>query len=269
MVGPLKGQPGKFGHAALFCQSYRCRRCCNPKLKKVRARIAVIATEHKLQRMATLTLDPKRIPKGQRTDRYIRECWREMRVSLARKFGKSIPFVGVLEFQRNGTAHLHLLVGQYISQAWLSRAWAAIGGGKIVDIRWVDVHRVSAYLSVYLAGDKVQKTLELLPKRARIFTTARCIVLWGKKVKSGWRMLHADLSELADVIPGVSNMRFTAVEDLKPFGLEMLSFFESPPCQLTVGFRDVFDVLRAALPVWNQKVSHGKPGEVVQLKPKG
>ena len=141
-VGPVKGQPGKFGHAALFCQSYRCRRCRNPKLRKVRARIAQIATEHKLQRMATLTLDPKRIPKGERTDRYIRECWREMRVSLARKFGKSIPFVGVLEFQKNGNAHLHLLVGQYISQTWLSRAWAAIGGGKFLVRRSARLSRI-------------------------------------------------------------------------------------------------------------------------------
>jgi hypothetical protein len=269
VVGPLKGKPGKFGHKALFCQSYRCRRCCNPKLKKVRARIAEIATEHKLQRMATLTLDPKRIPKGKRTDRYLRECWREMRVSLARKFGKSLPFVGVLEFQKNGNAHLHLLVGQYIPQAWLSRAWASIGGGKVADIRYVDVHRVSAYLSVYLAGDKVQKTLELLPKRARIFTTARSIVLWGKKVKSGWRMMRRDVSELLGVIPNPSEMRFTAVEDLKAFRLELLSYFEAPICDLSVGYRDVLAVLRAALPVWNEKVSHGKPGEVVKLKPIG
>ena len=81
--------------------------------------------------------------------------------------------------------------------------------------------------------------------------------MWGKKVKSGWRMLHADVSELVDLISNITNMRFTAVEDLKPFGLEMLSYFESPPCDLTVGFRDVLAVLRAALPVWNAKVSHG------------
>jgi hypothetical protein len=133
--------------------------------------------------MATLTLDPKRVPRGQRTDRYIRECWREMRVSLARKYGKSLPFVGVLEFHKNKAAHLHVLLGCYIPQAWLSAAWAAVGGGRIVDIRYVDVHRVSAYLSVYLAGDKVIQTLELLPKRARIFTTSRSIVLWGKEGK--------------------------------------------------------------------------------------
>jgi hypothetical protein len=192
-----------------------------------------------------------------------------MRVSLARKFGKSIPFVGVLEFQKNGTAHLHLLVGQYISQVWLSRAWAAIGGGKIVDIRYVDIHRVSAYLSVYLAGDKVSKTLELLPKRARIFTTARSIVLWGRKRKTGWKLFALDVSQLMGIIGNASDVRFTAVDDLKPFNLEMLTYFESPPRPMTVGFADAFDVLRAALPIWNQKVSHGKPGEVVKLKPKG
>jgi len=269
VIGPVKGKPGQYGHKALFCQSYRCRRCRNPKLKKVRARIAEIATQHKLQRMATLTLDPKRIPKGERTDRYLRECWRKMRVSLARKFGESVAFVGVLEFHKSGIAHLHLLVGRFISQAWLSDAWASIGGGKIVDIRYVDVQRVSSYLSVYLAGDKVSKTLELLPKRARIFTTARSIVLWGKRVKTGWRMVQSDVSALLEMVPNVTHMRFTAVEDLKPFGLEMLSYFEAPICDLAVGFRDVFAVLRAALPVWNQKVSHGKPCEVRKLKPIG
>jgi len=269
VVGPVKGKPGKFGHKAVFCQSYRCKRCQAPKLKKVRARIAQIATEHKLTRMATLTLDPKRIPKGQRTDRYLRECWRKMRVSLAREFGESIKFVGVLEFQKNGNAHLHLLIGRYISQRWLSDAWASIGGGRIVDIRYVDVHRVSAYLSAYLAGGKVSETLKLLPKRARIFTTARSIVLWGRKKKTGWKLFALDVTQLMNIIGNPSEVRFTAVEDLKPFNLEMLSYFESPPCPMTVGFADAFDVLREALPIWNQKVSHGRPGEVVKLKPKG
>jgi hypothetical protein len=48
----------------------------------------------------TMTLDPKR--KHKRTDRSIRDCWRKMRVSLAREFKGSLPFVGVLEFQKNG-----------------------------------------------------------------------------------------------------------------------------------------------------------------------
>jgi hypothetical protein len=45
-------------------------------------------------------------------------------------------------------------------------------------------------------------------------------------------------------------VRFEAVEDLKPFGLELLSYFESPPLQEALGNRDVITVLKAAIPVW-------------------
>ena len=173
-----------------------------------------------------------------------------MRVLLMRKFGKTLPFVGVLEFQKNGNAHLHLLVGQYIPQAWLSYAWQSIGGGRYVDIRFVDVHRVAAYLSKYLTGDKIEHTLRLLPRRARIFTTARCIVLWGKKEKSGWRLRRADIGVLLDAADNPTNVRFEAVEDLKPFGLEMLIYFESPPCAAAIGNRDVITVLNEAIPFW-------------------
>jgi len=258
VVGPIKGQPGKYGYACLFCGSYRCNRCRKPKLKKVRKRISEIAAEHKLTRMATLTLDPKKLSATDRkhTDRYIRELWRLMRVYLSRRWGKgkSLPFVGVLEFQKNGNAHLHVLLGQYIPQKWLKRAWQSIGGGQHVDIRFVDVHRVAAYLSKYLAGDKVLNTLALLPKRARIFTTARSIVLWPKKEKSGWRLRREDIGELLDTVENPSNVKFTAVEDLKAYGLELLSSFESPPCATAFGSLDVIPALRKALPFWQMPV---------------
>jgi hypothetical protein len=265
VVGAVKGKPGTFGHKTLFCQSYRCDRCRKPKLRRVRARISEIAQEHKLTRMATLTLDPKRIPSSDkaRTDRYIRECWRKMRVLLARQFNGSLSFVGVLEFQENGNAHLHGLIGQYIAHQWLSLAWQSIGGGKIVDIRYVDVHRVSAYLTVYLAGEKVAQTLELLPKRARIFTTSRSIVLWGKKKTRGWWLRKEELSALYDAVENPSNVKFEAVEDLKPFGLELLSYFESPPSFAAIGERDIFRVLRAAVKSWKEKrFSLEQSGEV-------
>ena len=268
IAGPVPGKPGKYGVRCLFCGSYRCKRCRPGKVKRVRARFAEIAREHKLQRMVTLTLDPKIIPARYRgrTDRYIRELWRMMRVLLMRKFGKTLPFVGVLEFQKNGNAHLHLLVSQYIPQAWLSKAWQSIGGGKIVDIRFVDVHRVSSYLSVYLAGDKIVHTLALLPKRARIFTTARCIRLWPKKKKLGWKLWKASIESLYEATPLPDGERFTPIEDLKPFGLELFTYFESPPCRLFVG-ENVIAALQAAIPVWKQ-VSPGKPGELVKLKRK-
>jgi len=179
-----------------------------------------------------------------------------MRVLLARKSGKkSIPFIGVLEFQKNGAAHLHILLADYIPQKWLSIAWQKVGGGRYVDIRFVDVHRVSAYLSSYLAGDKVTHTLELLPKRARIFTTSRSIVLWGKKEKSGWWLRRVDIGALYDAAQNPTNVRFEAVEDLKPFELELLSYFESPPCAAAIGNRDVITVLKEAISKWKTGTS--------------
>ena len=252
VVGPLKGKPGKFGYLCLFCGSYRCNRCRNPKLKRVRSEISRIASEKKLNKMATLTLDPKSIPRRYRvrTDRYLRDCWRKMRVSLGRKFGESIDYVGILEFQKNGAAHLHLLVGRFIEQKWLSDAWQAVGGGPIVDIRLVDIHRVTAYLSVYLAGDKVKHTLKLLAVRARIFTTSRSIRLWPKKEKRGWWLRRTNLETFFDAAANPTNVRFEPIEDLKPFALELLSYFESPPLQEAIGNRNVISVLRAAIPVW-------------------
>jgi hypothetical protein len=173
-----------------------------------------------------------------------------MRVSLARKFGESLDYVGVLEFTNAGTAHLHLLLGQFIKQEWLSDAWYAVGGGEIVHICVVDVHRVTAYLSVYLTGDKVKHTLKLLPVRARIFTTSRSIRLWPKKEKSEWWLRRENLETFFDAAVNPSNVRFEAVEDLKPFNLELLSYFEYPPLQEALGNRDVFTVLRAAIPIW-------------------
>jgi len=218
----------------------------------MRSRMAELSTEFKLQRMGTLTLDPKTIPARYRgrTDRYIRDLWRMMRVLLSRKFGESLPFIAVLEFTKNGVAHLHVLFGRYIPQEWLSEAWQSIGGGKIVDIRFVDVHRVSAYLSVYLTGDKVLHTLELLPKRARIFTTSRSIVLWGKKKTSGWKLRKRSVGELYERAPNPSRERFEAVEDLKAVGLELMVSFESLIFQEALGNRDVIQALKEAMPTW-------------------
>src|SRR5260370_41073653 len=94
VVGPIKGQPGKLGHCRLFCKSLRCPYCRKPKLKYLRSRIAQLADQLQLKRFATLTLDPKRLANRKHTDRYMRQCWRKMRVSLERKFGKTVQFIG-------------------------------------------------------------------------------------------------------------------------------------------------------------------------------
>lgn len=245
VVGAIKGKVGIMGHSRLLCQCYRCARCRPRKLKRVRARISQIASEKKLLRFVTLTLDPKKIPKNTRSDKHLRETWRKMRVLLARRFGSSIHFVAVLEFQKSGVAHLHVLVGVYIPQEWLSSAWESVGGGKIVDIRYVDVHRIAGYLTRYLAGDKVEHTLSLLPLRARIFSCSRSILLWGKKEKSKWWLCKRSLDNLHTQAQGIQNEHWESLEELKPFGLDMLMYFEARPSPEAIHDKDIFDVLRA------------------------
>lgn len=245
IVGAVKGKIGVMGHSRLLCQCYRCERCRPRKLRRVRSRIAEIATEKKLLRFVTLTLDPKKIPEEARSDKYLRETWRKMRVLLARRFGSSIHFVAVLEFQKSGIAHLHALVGVYIPQEWLSSAWQSVGGGKIVDIRYVDVHRIAGYLTRYLAGDKVEHTLSLLPVRARIFSCSRSISFWAKKEKSNWWLCKHSLDHLHKHAQGIDNERWEKLEELKPFDLELLMYFEARPGPEAIRGKDIFDILRA------------------------
>ena len=114
----------------------------------------------------------------------------------------------------------------------------------------MDIHRVTAYLSIYLVGDKVKHALTLLAVRGRIFTTSRSIRLWPKKEKGCWWLRRVGLSELYDAAANPSNVRFEPVEDLKPFGLEFLRSFESPLFQEAIGNRNVIAILKAAIPIW-------------------
>lgn len=245
VVGQVKDRIGRLGHKRLLCDSLRCSRCRPRKLRRVRSRIAQIASERKLLRFVTLTLDPKKIPVGNRSDRHLRETWRKMRVLLARRFGASVPFIGVLEFQKSGLAHLHVLVGVYIPQDWLSEAWQSVGGGRIVDIRYVDVHRVAGYLTAYLTGEKVLHTVSLLPLRARIFSCSRSIAFWGKKDKANWLLCRLPLEELREGAQAVEKERWEVLEDLKGVGFEILMYFESPPSQMVADAVGAFGLLEA------------------------
>jgi hypothetical protein len=63
------------------------------------------------------------------------------------------------------------------------------------------------------------------------------------------------LNELYDATEKPENVRFEAVDDLKAFRLELLSYFESPPLQEAIGNRNVIGVLKAAIPVWKAGTS--------------
>lgn len=175
----------------LKCKTWGCERCGPKKAKRYKYLISQAAEKHKLQRFMTLTLDPKRL-NGAEPLPYLRDCWAKFRQSLRRKFGESPNYICVLEFQKNGMPHLHILVDRWVRHEWIKEAWQSVGGGQHVDIRFVDVHRVSRYLSKYL-------TKELLlsaPLRSRRVTTSQNIRLSEEDAKAVADIFKVPLDEL-------------------------------------------------------------------------
>src|SRR5581483_4024648 len=192
LAGPVK-DASQFAYHRLRCKSYACPRCGPRKACYLRNRIAEVATAQRLQRLVILTLDPRKLPANltqpERVE-YLRERWRRMRVYLQRKLGRSAVFISVLEFQRNGNPHLHILIDSYLPKEWLLRSWQALGGGY-TDIRFVDLHRVAAYLSKYMA----KEWLDDFPEKCRRITASRGIVLFGRSsTKRGWVLFRQSIT---------------------------------------------------------------------------
>jgi hypothetical protein len=158
-------------------------------------RIAQTAERLKLNKLLTLTLDPAKL-QGQESTKYINGVFADFRVYLKRRLGFAPDYIRILEYQKNGNAHLHVLLNRYLPQDWVSEAWSSVGGGRIVDIKHVDIHRVSRYLSKYLT----KQMLMLAPKSARRVTTSRTIRLLEKRVGDfAWRMIRVPILRLFDV----------------------------------------------------------------------
>ena len=72
-------------------------------------------------------------------------------------------------------------------------AWQAVGGGKIVDIRRVDIHRIAPYLAKYLTKDLL---LTEFKTRVRRYTTSRDIALFVKANTGTWRVIKLPIEVL-------------------------------------------------------------------------
>ena len=167
------------------CKCWSCSFCGPRRARRCRRAIREQAESHQLSRLLTLTLDPSKI-EGESV-RYLNDTFAKLRVYLKRQFRVTPQYIRILEFQQNGNPHFHILIDRYIPQSWIATAWSAVGGGHIVDIRYIDIHRVSHYLSKYL-------TKELLlsaPIRSRRVTTSRGIRLFEKKpTATKWQLIR-------------------------------------------------------------------------------
>ena len=195
------------------CKCWACSYCGPRKAKRYKHAIRAAAEAHGLQRFLTLTLDPAKIDGD--PVRYLNRIFAMLRVYLKRQFGAAPQYIRILEFQKSGNPHFHILIDRYIPHAWIQASWLAIGGGRMVDIRYVDVHRVSRYLSKYL-------TKELLlsaPLRSRRVTTSRGIHLFEKAPQETiWTLIRIPIPRLFETYAAnVTAASFDADELLESF----------------------------------------------------
>ena len=175
------------------CKCWNCSYCAPKKAKRYKRAIREVAERQRLCRFVTLTLDPSKI-EGDPV-RYLNAVFAKLRTYLKRRFRIAPTYIRVLEFQKSGNPHFHLLIDRYVEWVWLRDAWETVGGGSFVNIKYVDVHRVSRYLSKYL-------TKELLlsaPLRSRRVTTSRSIHLFEKQpCETEWQFLRTPILCLYD-----------------------------------------------------------------------
>ena len=179
------------------CKCWNCRYCAPRKAKRIKHAIRATAEAMQLRRFLTLTLDPAKI-EGDPV-RYLNAVFAKLRVYLRRQYAAAPQYIRILEFQKNGNPHFHILIDRYIAREWIQAAWVAVGGGWMVDIRYVDVHRVSRYLSKYLTKELLMSA----PLRSRRVTTSRGIALFRKTpTETMWTLIKVPISRLFEVYAG-------------------------------------------------------------------
>ena len=233
-------------HHRADCKKLSCHRCGPKRARRYKHAIAREAEAHNLTRFLTLTLDPKRAGNVDGSVGYIRECWSKFRTYLKRKFGTRVQFIVILELQQTGMAHLHALIDRYIPLDWLNKAWSAVGGG-FTWIKYVDVHRVSAYLTKYLTKELFTAVAS---KKKRV-STSRGIRLFEKQEPSGWWYDRKQIEDHYDFAVksrhGIANVQnddagvksFASVEplDRDAISLNYLLPFEELGCEKSGGWR--------------------------------
>lgn len=141
----IGGTIHKHGNA---CNSWDCEPCRKKKASVLRSRIDS-GINGQNWKLLTLTIDPKRttLPESLNT---LSHLWDQFSKRLRRRF-KDLKYIRVVEFNKSGYPHLHLIIDQYIYKPWIIANWSDLGGGTIVDIQQIKGKNVGRYVSGYLS----------------------------------------------------------------------------------------------------------------------
>lgn len=131
------------------CNRWDCPACGAYKRRTLYQRLK----SHKGQRFMTLTCNPAAYTTPHAAYEAMSTAFSSLVKRIRRRYpARRFEYVLVWEQTKAGWPHLHvLLMGPWIEQRWLSRAWHQLVGAPIVDIRYVRQGvKTASYLSKYL-----------------------------------------------------------------------------------------------------------------------
>lgn len=138
----------------LDCNTWACPNCQKRKLARLKYLLIDVINLNNLDHYLTLTLDPKKISYKykNRTGDYITYLFNRFRSFLKREMKESPKYIWIKEFQKNGNAHLHILIHGFIPVHFIRSVWSRIGGGHILKMELVkSVERMAVYVTKYLS----------------------------------------------------------------------------------------------------------------------
>lgn len=196
------------------CKSWTCPGCAPYNVLRVRRLIEQVALLNNLDYFFTFTLDPKKIPEEfkDNTHKYITLLFNKLILYLKRecKFSTPLKYFWVMEYQKNGNAHMHGMWNQFVDVNKVRAIWISIGGGKIMYLtKPENILKTARYVCKYLAKalDSEDSQFYYFQKRYSIsqncvrsksVTITSSVDSWKDLVYRSYPSIRDDLSKLID-----------------------------------------------------------------------
>lgn len=146
--------------SSLRCKSWSCPVCAPINAVQAYFKIRETAILNDMQYFLTLTLNPKTIPEEyfaenlNRTHKYITYLFNRFANKIRYLYKNSkerFKYIWIVEFQKKGNAHLHILLNVRLDIDFVRKEWVKIGGGTMMKVEKIkSIERVSSYVSTYI-----------------------------------------------------------------------------------------------------------------------
>jgi hypothetical protein len=135
--------------------------------------------------------------------------WKALQLRLTRRIGR-VEFLAVVELQRRGNPHLHVLLrGPVISRRHLAKAAAEVGFGRIIDVR-KPPGGIAGYLTKAIGPNTSGDALPAHFRRVRWSRGWSVPTRW--RGKRAWQAWYVALAETGSAAASTADRGYRLVE---------------------------------------------------------